>query len=131
MCLLLLQGCLESGEYEFILERACVQFEPDDPEYIRVTRKTYNYVDDNHDYEQLRSTRHFGPFILHLVLSSRLDDLLLHLITSKNISNAVLLVKLFHLVKGTSVDSQDLDIVEVCVAGFVGGLFSFCLMLGF
>jgi len=31
-----LEKILEKGDYEFILDRACIQFEPDDEDYIRV-----------------------------------------------------------------------------------------------
>lgn len=32
---------LGRGDYEFILDRACTQFEPDDPDYIRVSYFIY------------------------------------------------------------------------------------------
>jgi len=92
-----LQSCLERGEYEFILNRACVQFEPDEPDYIRVTRKTYDVIDDKRHYTSLRSTRHFGPMTLHLVLSKRLDDLLCHFVETEDLDAATNLVRLFHI----------------------------------
>nr|CAG4643413.1 EOG090X0AW0 [Ilyocryptus agilis] len=97
-----LQDCLSRGEYEFILDRACIQFEPDDPGYIRVTRKTYECVDKNGHYDALRSTRHFGPMVLHLTLLKRIDNLLFHLISREEIEAGADLVRLFHLVENTS-----------------------------
>lgn len=32
-----LQKLLAEGKYEYVLDRACVQFEPDNVEYIRVS----------------------------------------------------------------------------------------------
>ena len=30
---------LQKGKYEYVLDTACVQFEPDDPEFIRVSER--------------------------------------------------------------------------------------------
>lgn len=108
--------CLAKGQYEFVLDRACAQFEPDDPDYIRVTRKTYDLVDENGQYASLRSTRHFGPMTLHLILSKRMDGLLFHFITSKDVGAAANLVRLFHLVENESSpnDVDEFQLIEVC-----------------
>ena len=101
-----------------MLDRACAQFEPDDPEYIRVSRKTYEYVNDSQDYAALRSTRHFGPMVLHLVLSQRMDNLLSYLITIKDIAAGADVVRVFYAVENTatSVDSMsDMEIIEVSI----------------
>lgn len=112
------QDCLAREEYEFILDRACAQFEPDDPNYIRVTRKTYNYIDEKGHYSVLRSTRHLGPMVLHFVLSKRMDDLLFHFISTKDINAAVDLVRLFHAVEGEplSKDADEFKMIEVFVS---------------
>ena len=109
------QGCLERGDYEFVLDRACSQFEPDDPIYIRVTRKTYDHVNERGQFAALRSTRHFGPMTLHLVLSKRLDDLLLHFITKEETDAAADLVRLFHSVEGGSIanKTEERHLIEV------------------
>ncbi len=109
-----LKECLAQGEYQFVLDRACAQFEPDDPDYIRVTRKTYDLVDENCQYATLRSTRHFGPMVLHLVLCKRLDNLLFHFITSKDIGAAADLVRLFHSVETDSpCEVDEFKLIEV------------------
>nr|CAG4646479.1 EOG090X0AW0 [Macrothrix elegans] len=94
-----LSACLQRGDYEFVLDRACTQFEPDDSDYIRVTRKTYDHIDMNKQYEVLRSTRHFGPLTLHLVLSKRMDDLMLYFLSKQDLSASADLVRLFHKVE--------------------------------
>ncbi|XP_063988586.1 small ribosomal subunit protein mS22 [Diachasmimorpha longicaudata] len=97
-----IQAILERKDYEFILDRACTQFEPDDPEYQRITRLVYDAVDSQNDYDTLRSTRHYGPFLFHLVVTKNIDNLLYENITREFIEDAALLVKLFHKIHETS-----------------------------
>lgn len=75
--MLSVQELLDKKEYLFILDRACAQFEPDDPEYHRVTHATYDRIDEEKDFEILRSTRHFGPLAFYLVFNRNMDNLLL------------------------------------------------------
>lgn len=70
------QPVLERRDYEFILDRACIQFEPDSIEYHNTVSVTYDHIDETRSYEVLRSTRHFGPFVLHLVKKREIDNLL-------------------------------------------------------
>nr|CAG4642707.1 EOG090X0AW0 [Evadne anonyx] len=110
-----LQGVLARKDYEFVLDRACAQYEPDDPEYIRVSRKTYDHVNDSQAYGTLRSTRHFGPMVLHLVLSKQMDNLLSYLITIKDIAGSADLIRVFHIVEQETspADSMtDLELIE-------------------
>ena len=118
-----LQECLKSGEYEFVLDRACAQFDPDDPNYIRVTRKTYDFVDEKRHYETLRSTRHFGPMALHLVLSQRMDDLLCYFVAEEEITAAADLVRVFHKVRSSSFDETSDDYILVQVGAFMLNFF--------
>ena len=114
-----LQDCLKRGEYEFVLDRACAQFDPDDPNYIRVTRKTYDFVDDKRHYATLRSTRHFGPMALHLVLSQRMDDLLCYFIAVEDIAAAADLVRVFQKVRSSSFDETTDDYILVQVGAII------------
>ena len=75
-----LQECLDREDYVLVLDRACVQFEPDDPDYIRVTSAAYDHVDAARLYERLQSTRHFGALAFYLAWHRRIDNLLLHFI---------------------------------------------------
>nr|CAG4641935.1 EOG090X0AW0 [Eurycercus lamellatus] len=114
-----LENCLSRGDYEFLLDRACAQFEPDDPNYIRVTRKTYDCVNKTAQYDTLRSTRHFGPLVLHLVLSKEIDDLLFNFISRKELGAAVDLVNLFHIVESgaTTQNMDDYQLIENFIQG--------------
>lgn len=81
-----LQSLLDRGSFLYILDRACVQFEPDDPNFIRVCRRVYDHVDElswtpihhtTYQYSNkpnpvnplqlLRHTRHYGPLALYLI----------------------------------------------------------------
>nr|CAD7431529.1 unnamed protein product [Timema monikensis] len=116
-----IQLLLEQGEYEFILDRACVQFEPDDPEYHRVTQATYDHIDNCHKYETLRSTRHFGPFAFYLAWHRQIDNLILESIHTDRLDEAVALIQLFHILnpesKSASVaySSQQVQFVQAYV----------------
>ncbi|VDP75530.1 unnamed protein product [Echinostoma caproni] len=75
-----LQGMLERRQFLYILDRACAQFEPDDPQYIRVCHAVYDAVnqlawtpihtdlDELNPLRSLRHTRHFGPMVLYMIL---------------------------------------------------------------
>lgn len=81
-------------EYKFILDRACIQFEPDDPRYVAVTTKVYDYIDKVGDYDLLRSTRHFGPMTLHLARNKKTEGLTNDMLSRKLVDDAVKLVQI-------------------------------------
>uniref|UniRef100_A0A2A4J520 28S ribosomal protein S22, mitochondrial n=1 Tax=Heliothis virescens TaxID=7102 RepID=A0A2A4J520_HELVI len=85
---------LDREEYEFVLDRACVQYEPDEPSYQRVTSITYQHLDSHNKYELLRSTRHFGPLVFYLTWHQTMDRFMLELLQSGAVREAVLLVAL-------------------------------------
>lgn len=91
---------MKEGEYIYVLNRACVQFEPDDPRYVAVTRQVYDYVDDMADYDKLRSTRHFGPMVLYLVYSKKTDMLRQEMRSKKLDDDIVNLDKLIEICHG-------------------------------
>lgn len=93
---------LNRKEYEFILDRACVQFEPDDPDYQAVTREVYEHINAERRFDTLRSTRHFGPMVFHLVWTSNIDSLLCEMIETSRIKDAALLIRLYHMIHPTT-----------------------------
>ncbi|XP_076306655.1 mitochondrial ribosomal protein S22 isoform X2 [Tachypleus tridentatus] len=101
-----LDNLLEREKYEFVLDRACLQFEPDDPEYIRITGKTYQHVDSTRSFNELRSTRHFGSMAFYFVVARNIDNLLLDMIQRELISDAADLVRLFCIVHPDSNTAQ-------------------------
>ncbi|XP_063229501.1 small ribosomal subunit protein mS22 [Bacillus rossius redtenbacheri] len=92
-----LKSLLEQHEYEFVLDRACIQLEPDDSEFHRIAATAYDHVDDHCQYDALRSTRHFGPLAFHLAFHRRIDNLLLDTIQAGRLDESAALVKLFHI----------------------------------
>lgn len=105
-----LKNLLQRKEYEFILDRACVQFEPDDPEYQKVTSIVYQEVNENSDFESLRSTRHFGPLTFFLTWFKMIDNLLLELITTSNIKEANSLLQLFNKLHESEKVGKDISL---------------------
>ncbi|XP_018895984.2 small ribosomal subunit protein mS22 [Bemisia tabaci] len=93
-----LKPVLERRDYEFILDRACIQFEPDSIEYHNTVSVTYDHIDETRSYEVLRSTRHFGPFVLHLVKKREIDNLLEENFRSDRLEDAASLIQLYHIV---------------------------------
>lgn len=45
---------MDREEYEFVLDRACIQYDPDEPKYQTVTSITYQHVNTKNNYEKLR-----------------------------------------------------------------------------
>ncbi|CAL7942723.1 unnamed protein product [Xylocopa violacea] len=91
-----LNDLLKREEFEFVLDRACLQFEPDDPEYHRVTREVYSRLNALKKFDTLRSTRHFGPFAFHLAWEKSMDALLVDLLKNHDTEEAAALIRLYH-----------------------------------
>lgn len=45
---------LDREQYEFVLDRACIQYEPDEPSYQKITSVAYQHVDSRKNYGLLR-----------------------------------------------------------------------------
>ncbi|XP_043260361.1 28S ribosomal protein S22, mitochondrial [Colletes gigas] len=89
---------LDRGEFEFILDRACIQFEPDDSEYQRIVNEVCSYVNSTKKFNGLRSTRHFGSLAFILAWNKNIDDLLIDVLKSKRIDEAASLIRLYHII---------------------------------
>ncbi|XP_065163774.1 small ribosomal subunit protein mS22 [Atheta coriaria] len=107
-----LKSLLDRGEYVFILDRACLQFEPDDPEYHRITEATYLYVNEHDGFKALRSTRHFGPLSFYLCWFKMCDNLLMELLETGTIGEAICLVKLYTQMHKITLEGEDDMLVE-------------------
>lgn len=105
-----LKKILEAKEYEFVLDRACVQFEPYEKEYHNLTATVYLHVNENKEFDSLRSTRHFGPMAFFLAWHRLVDDLLLDMIKRDYLRNGVELIALFaSLHEGVQVKAEGFD----------------------
>ena len=45
---------LDRYKYEYVLDRACVQYEPDEPQYQKLTSIAYQHVDMSMQFNLLR-----------------------------------------------------------------------------
>ena len=72
-----LDSLFDREEYEYVLDRACIQFEPDDPLYIEIVQKTYKHINGEKKFDKLRSTRHFGGLGFYLCWWNEIDNLLM------------------------------------------------------
>lgn len=79
-----------------------MQFEPDDPDYQAITREVYEYINIEKHFHTLRSTRHFGPMVFHLVWTDNIENLLCEMIERSRIKDAVLLIRLYHKIHPTA-----------------------------
>lgn len=114
-----LKKVLDREEYEFVLDLACAQFEPDDPKYQQVAGRVYETVEARRCYQVLHSTRHYGPLCFYLTWNRKIDNLLTTLIQEEMLSEAADIVHLYHLIHpdsksaGQPVDpSQPLEIIK-------------------
>lgn len=90
---------LKRKEYVYVLNRACVQFEPDDPRYVDVTTQVYDYIDSKSDFDKLRSTRHFGPMCLYLAYTKKSDNLSREMLSKGLVEDAAKLNRLNELLE--------------------------------
>ncbi|KFB51741.1 AGAP007519-PA-like protein [Anopheles sinensis] len=107
-----LNSLLEAGKYEFVLDRACVQFEPFEREYHQLTAKVYLHVNASKAFDSLRSTRHFGPFVFFLTWHKLIDDLLLDMIKNDYVRNGIELIVLYSSLHGTTLDEEAKHLIQ-------------------
>merc|ERR1719268_316640 len=90
-----LKSLLEPSKYEYILDRNCLQFEPDHPIYIRTCNTVYDHINEFKHYDAIYSTRHYGPMIFYLCFTKQMDEFLSHLIWNGRIAESIDSIKLF------------------------------------
>jgi len=104
-----LKDILGPDRYEYILNRNCVQFEPDHPVYIRTAEAVYEDIAAHGHYDVLYSTRHYGPMVFYLVYNKKCDDLVVHYLRRKNLDGAASVARLFGLIHEDSEVAGKLD----------------------
>uniref|UniRef100_A0A5S6QDE1 28S ribosomal protein S22, mitochondrial n=1 Tax=Trichuris muris TaxID=70415 RepID=A0A5S6QDE1_TRIMR len=92
-----LEEALDQRKHLFILNWACVQFEPRDPEFIRVCTTVYKDINARELWDDLQSSRFYGPLIFYLALNKDVDRILLSLLNEKKIEAAARIVSLYNL----------------------------------
>jgi len=115
---------LSQNLHSNMLEQIYGEYEPDSAEYVKLTRKVYDHIDQNCLYDLLRSNRFYGCFVFYLAKHSNLDGLLKYMINENLVSHAAGLIKLFTLVnrdsatakwRGTTESEDDLELINVYV----------------
>lgn len=101
-----LRRLIEAGEYEFVLDRTCIQYEPFEPKFHQITSQVYQHVNENQQFETLRSTRHFGPMAFFLAWHKSIDDLLLDMVRNDYLENAVELICLMFQLNEIKADTS-------------------------
>ncbi|XP_054714901.1 28S ribosomal protein S22, mitochondrial-like [Uloborus diversus] len=104
---------MEEGNYIFLLDIACVQFEPDDPEYHQITSVIYEHINQMKKFDVLRSTRHFGPMAFHFAYHKNIDRLIVDMLERHLISDAADAIKLLSILNPEISLAQDGGNVEI------------------
>ncbi|GFO02184.1 mitochondrial ribosomal protein s22 [Plakobranchus ocellatus] len=104
-----LERMIAEKKYVYILDRACCQFEPDDPDFIRTTHRVYKAVDAAGDHHELRSTKHFGSLAFYLIWYKMADSLLLDMLNRDLASDCQHLVTLYSLLHPSSPCAASLE----------------------
>ncbi|XP_058462369.1 small ribosomal subunit protein mS22 [Malaya genurostris] len=112
-----LNKILAAGDHEFILDRACIQFEPYEKDYHRVTATVYQHVNENKLFDSLRSTRHFGPMSFFLTWHRSVDDLLLDMIKREYFRNGVELIVLYCTLHDVKVNLDSFEQIKQHILG--------------
>lgn len=103
-----LQRCLEEHKYEFILDRILVQYDPYETEYHRITNKVYQHLNETKEFDQLRSTRHFGPMAFFYAWHKSIDDLLYDMVRRDYLRNGAELIALYYKIHKVPENYTDL-----------------------
>lgn len=116
-----LKDLLNRKEYLFILDRACLQFEPDDPDYVRVTTTVYNQINEISEFNEIRSTRHYGPLVFYLIINRNIENLLSENLETDRLQEAVWVLDLYNIIHPESkcdhkyVKGEELDYIKVFI----------------
>lgn len=104
-----LKRCLDAYDYEFVLDRMCIQFEPYEQEFHDVSSAVFQHINDSKKFDILRSTRHFGPMSFFLAWHKMIDDLVIDMIKRDYLKNAVELICLMYNLNDIPYDKNILE----------------------
>lgn len=107
-----MKPCMDALNYEYLLDRACVQYEPYEKEFHNITHEVYLHINENKQFDLLRSTRHFGPMAFFLAWHRLVDDLLIDMIKRDYVQNAVELICLMYRLNGIAFEEKIIQQLE-------------------
>jgi len=90
-----LEEILGPTKYEYVLDRNCLQYEPDHPVYIRTLSIVHKHIVSTGNFDILHSTRHYGPMVFGLCWDKLQDELLVYLIVRGRLEDAVDTVRVY------------------------------------
>jgi small subunit ribosomal protein S22 len=113
--------------YMILLNKACLRFEPDDPEFIRITHRCYQFINEAGDHDTLHSTRFFGPMTFYLAWYKKIDNLLAYMLNKSRLedcADAIRLYSLIHAKEDKTADyiqnsKSDLELVKVTLVKLI------------
>lgn len=104
-----LQVALDKRLYEYILNRACIQFEPYEKDFHRITSLVYHHVNDTRNFDELRSTRFFGTMAFYLAWHNMIDNLLIETMEKGYYTNTVQAIALMYNLNKVPYDKYILE----------------------
>lgn len=107
-----LQVALDKGLYEYILNRACVQYEPYEKEFHRITSLAYHHINDTRNFDHLRSTRYFGTMSFYLAWHRLIDNLLIDTLQKGFFANSVEIIALMYNLNKMPYDQYVLELIN-------------------
>lgn len=107
-----LENCLNDFKYEFVLDRLCIQYEPFEQVFHDVSSKVYSHINEHKRFDDLRSTRHFGPMAFFLAWHKQIDDLLYDVIKRDYLRNGVELITILYQIHKIPFDESVIKKLE-------------------
>lgn len=126
-----LKKCLDDLQYEFVLDRMCLQYEPYEQEFHNISSQVYQHINDAKKFDILRSTRHFGPMCFFLAWHKMIDDLIIDMVQRDFLRNAVELICLMFKLNDISNDNEIVKkLEELTTANDISKVNKFALAKG-
>ncbi|KAK0425060.1 hypothetical protein QR680_009009 [Steinernema hermaphroditum] len=108
-----LGNALNLNRHEFVMDWACWFYQPDDPEFVKLSREVFDRTMKAGKFDVLYSTRHFGSLVFYVVLNGDLPPLLNFYARRGKLpeaANLIRLQKLIHPNWRTAISSEDDDL---------------------
>nr|XP_022343078.1 28S ribosomal protein S22, mitochondrial-like [Crassostrea virginica] len=93
-----IQNALQNCRYSYILDKVCVQYDPDHPEFSRISKQIFDHILERGEFDALRGTRHFGSLAFYLALCRQETPLVLDMLKRKLVLDACDYVRLNQVV---------------------------------
>ena len=111
-----LEECLRQKNYLVVLKKACLRYEPNDPEYLRISHRVFEYINEQRDYDILDSTRFYGPMIFYLAWFNKMDHIIAFLLDETRIEDCTEVINLYQIInekKNSEIYIKPIDFIQV------------------